>query len=51
MNIWNVGYLILGIYIGQEYGQQIPSVKIQSAKYYEEIQKYDVYKNLVKKDK
>jgi len=49
MNMWNFGFLIFGVYIGQEYGNQIPNVKTQVNKYYEEFQKSELYKNLTKK--
>ena len=49
MSMWNFGFLIFGIYVGQEYGNQIPNVKIQVNKYYEALQKSDLYKNLIKK--
>ena len=39
MSLWNIGYIILGVYICQEYGQQLPSVKIQVDKLYTEFQK------------
>lgn len=50
MNMWNVGFLVFGIYLGQEYGNHIPNVKIQMNKYFDEFQKSDFYKNLIKKN-
>lgn len=49
MSMWNIGYLIVGVYIGQEYGKQIPNVKKEATKYFIEFQKSDLYKHLTKK--
>ena len=51
MSLWNIGYLIVGVYVGQEYGKQLPNVKIEATKLFDEFQKSDLYKNLTKKNK
>lgn len=50
MNMWNFGFLVFGIYLGQEYNQQLPNVKQHFNKYFDEFQKSDFYKNLIKKN-
>jgi len=45
----NFSFLILGIYLLQEYGNKITNIKIYINKYYDEFQKTELYKNLVKK--
>ena len=47
--IKEISCLILGIYIGQEYGKDLPLVKDKFSEYFKEIEKSELYKNLIKK--
>lgn len=37
---------VLGVYIGQEYGNTIPSVKLKSYEMYESLKSTDLYKKI-----
>ena len=47
--IQNVFSFLLGVYIGQEFGSNIPSFKDTTKKLYSEFEKTEFYKNYLKK--
>lgn len=49
MNVTNMGYLLFGIFIGQEYGKHLPNVNNIFFKLLEEIKKHEIYKNYSQK--
>jgi len=44
-----LGAFFLGVYVGQEYGKQIPNVKNTSLELYGEFQKTELYQSLDEK--
>ena len=43
----NIISFLVGVYVGQEFGQQIPSVKDKTIEVYKEFQKSEFYKNYI----
>ena len=41
-----LGVFIIGVYVGQEYGKQIPSVKEKTTEYYAQFKTTQLYKTL-----
>lgn len=44
-----LGAFLLGVYVGQEYGKQIPNVKDKTIELYSEFQQTELYKSLNEK--
>ena len=47
----NIISFIIGVYIGQEFGQQIPNVKEKSIEIFSEFQKTEFYNNYLNNKK
>ena len=44
-----IGAFLLGVYVGQEYGKQIPDVKDKTMELYSEFKRTELYKSLEEK--
>lgn len=42
-----IAVFILGVYVGQEYGNLIPNVKMKGEEFYENLLETDFYKKII----